>query len=484
MSGLPTEQEGHTLARGLSNRHLQLIAIGGAIGTGLFMGSGKTISVAGPSVILVYAVIGFFLYFMMRAMGELLLSNLNYRSFTDLATDLVGPWAGFMVGWSYWFCWIVTGVADVVAVAGYLKQLQEYEGWSTTPLWIPGLVMIVLLLVLNLVAVRLFGELEFWFSMIKIIAILALVLTAAWLLVSQKELVGGGTASLGHMFNDGGFFPTGGQGFLAGFQIAVFAFVGLELVGTAAAETKDPRKNLPKAINSIPLRILFFYVLGLVSIMTIIPWRQAVAGESPFIAAFGLVGFSGAFVGVTLVVMSSATSSANSGMYSTARMLFGLADQGAAPRLFSVLSSNKVPARALLVSCSILLLGIPLLYASPSIGAAFDVVTTVSSVLFMFVWSMILFSYMAYRKRFPERHAESKFKMLGGVPMCYAVLAFFLFLVVIFTFKEDTRTGLLATIPWFVVLVVGYFAIAKNPRHLAHVEEHRQMMARPIDENL
>jgi len=260
------------LHRGLGNRHLQLIAIGGAIGTGLFMGSGKTISLAGPSILLVYAIIGFFLFFLMRAMGELLLSNLEYKSFRDIAEHILGPWAGFFAGWTYWFCWIVIGVADLTAVTAYVQYW-----WPDVPKWLAATALIALLLSLNLIAVRLFGEIEFWFALIKIVAIVALIAVAAVMLFTGFTSPDGHVASLSNLVNDGGFFPTGAVGFLAGFQIAFFAFLGIELVGTAAAETKDPVRTLPKAINAIPLRVMLFYILALAAIMTV----NSVAFDQP-----------------------------------------------------------------------------------------------------------------------------------------------------------------------------------------------------------
>ena len=202
----PGAEEPH-LERRLTNRHLQLIAIGGAIGTGLFMGSGKTISLAGPSVIFVYMIIGFFLYFVMRAMGELLLSNLHYKSFADFAADLIGPWAGFFTGWTYWFCWIVTGIADIVAITGYIGFW-----WPDLALWIPALSAILLLLVLNLPSVKAFGEMEFWFAIIKIVAIAALIITGLLMVMRGFVSPSGSVAQLSNLWNDGGFFPNGFNG--------------------------------------------------------------------------------------------------------------------------------------------------------------------------------------------------------------------------------------------------------------------------------
>ena len=357
-----TPAEPDHLQRGLSNRHIQLIAIGGAIGTGLFMGSGKTISLAGPSVILVYGIIGFMLFFVMRAMGELLLSNLNYKSLRDAVSDILGPTAGFICGWTYWFCWIVTGMADVVAITGYTQYW-----WPDIALWIPGALTILLLLGLNLVAVRLFGELEFWFAIIKLVAITALILVGAVMVISRFQSPDGDIAAVSNLIDHGGFFPNGITGFLAGFQIAIFAFVGVELAGTAAAETKDPEKNLPRAINSIPIRIVVFYILALAVIMMVTPWDKVHSDSSPFVQMFALAGLPAAAGIINFVVLTSAASSANSGIFSTSRMLFGLAREGQAPKRWGILSRNQVPARGLLFSVACLLPSLAILYAGASV---------------------------------------------------------------------------------------------------------------------
>ncbi|MEC3886876.1 D-serine/D-alanine/glycine transporter [Xanthomonas campestris] len=440
------------LQRSLSNRHLQLIAIGGAIGTGLFMGSGRTISLAGPSILFVYLIIGVMLFFVMRAMGELLLSNLDYKSFIDFSTDLLGPWAGFFCGWTYWFCWIITAIADVIAIAAY----AQFWFPELAP-WVPAVLCVLLLLALNLVTVKLFGEMEFWFALIKIIAICALIITGAGLVMWGFRSPSGHMASLSNLWNDGGMFPMGIGGFFAGFQIAVFAFVGIELVGTTAAETANPQRNLPKAINSIPVRILIFYVLALIAIMAVTPWRQVVADKSPFVELFVLAGVPAAASLINFVVLTSATSSANSGIFSTSRMLYGLAEERNAPRGFAKLTRAAVPARGLLFSCICLLLGAMLVYLIPDLVTAFTLVTTLSAVLFMFVWSLILCAYIAYRRKRPEQHATSAFKMPGGVLMCYVCLAFFAFIIVLLTLQPDTLHALLVSPLWFLVLAIAYW---------------------------
>jgi len=454
----PPAEEQH-LQRNLTNRHIQLIAIGGAIGTGLFMGSGKTISLAGPSIIFVYMIIGFMLFFVMRAMGELLLSNLNYKSFIDFSADLLGPWAGYFTGWTYWFCWVVTGIADVVAIAAYTQFW-----FPDLPQWIPALTCVAVLLSLNLVTVKMFGELEFWFALIKIVAILGLVATGLYMVISGFESPSGRTAQLANLWNDGGMFPNGLMGFFAGFQIAVFAFVGIELVGTTAAEAKNPERTLPRAINSIPIRIIVFYVLALIAIMAVTPWRDVVPGKSPFVELFVLAGLPAAASIINFVVLTSAASSANSGVFSTSRMLFGLAQEGDAPRAFEKLSRRAVPANGLYFSCTCLLLGAVLIYLVPDVVEAFTLVTTVSAVLFMFVWTLILLSYLSYRKRRAALHQASKYKMPGGRFMCYVCLVFFAGILVLLSLEDDTRAALLVTPIWFVLLAVTYQGV-RSKRH-------------------
>ena len=454
----PREDHGR-LERGLGNRHLQLIAIGGAIGTGLFMGSGKTISLAGPSVLLVYATVGFMLFFVMRAMGELLLSNLGYKSFRDAVSDLLGPAAGFAIGWTYWFCWIVTGIADVVVIAGYVRFW-----WADLPAWIPALLTVGLLLGLNLLAVKAFGETEFWFAIVKIVAIVALIVVGVVMVAVSFREPTGAHAAVANLWNDGGIFPNGFMGFLAGFQIALFAFVGIELAGTAAAETKDPMTTLPRAINTIPVRIVVFYVASLAVIMMVTPWRLVSPDESPFVSMFALAGLPAAASIINFVVLTSAASSANSGIYSTSRMMYGLALEGSAPKAWARLSRNSVPARGLVFSVLCLLPGIVLLYAGSSVMEAFTLVTTVSAVMFMVVWAMILIAYLVYRRRRPQLHAASSFKMPAGVAMSWVVLAFVATMVGVLLLEADTRAALLVTPVWFVALGAVWHLRARRSR--------------------
>lgn len=443
-----------TLERGLSNRHIQLMAIGGAIGTGLFLGSGIGIHKAGPSILLVYVVVGLMLFVMMRAMGELLLSNLGYRTFQDFAADYLGEWARFFIGWTYWLCLISIATADVVGIQTYSRFW-----WPTLPGWVPMVIAVLFVLALNLIAVRAFGEAEFWFALIKVLTILALIAVGVVLIVIGFTSPSGNTASVTHLWDDGGFFPNGFIGFLGGFQIAIFAFAGIELIGTTAAEAKDPERNLPKAINQVPLRILFFYVLALGVIMCVTPWSEIEPDESPFVALFILIGFAGAAGVINAVVLTSATSAANSGFYSSSRMVYGLSTTRQAPAGFSRLTRTAVPGRALILSCVVVLLG-------GSLGVVFDdafqLVTAVSSILFIFVWSIILIAYLVYRKRRPDLHASSSYRLRWGIPLSWTVLGFFAAMIAILALFEDTRLPLLWTPLWFVGLSAAWWIVKRR----------------------
>jgi D-serine/D-alanine/glycine transporter len=304
-----------------------------------------------------------------------------------------------------------------------------------------------------------------------VVAIVALILTGAVMIATHFTSPNGAEANLANMWNDGGMFPHGMFGFILGFQIAIFAFAGIELVGTAAAETKDPEKNLPRAINSIPVRVLLFYVGALVVIMAVNPWRTIDAASSPFIGMFTLAGLGIAAVVINLVVLTSAASSANSGIYSTSRMIYGLAQDGNAPKAFGKLSVRKVPQNALLFSCIFLLAGLVLLYAGDSVIGAFTIVTSVASVLTMFVWSMILISYIVFRRRRPALHAASKFKMPGSAFMPYVVLAFFVFMLVALAQADDTRLALFVAPVWFLLLGAAWHFNRKTPLQQARIVE-------------
>ena len=451
-----THGDGRTLKRRLENRHIQLIAISGAIGTGLFMGSGKMIALSGSSIILVYAIIGFFVFCIMRAMGEMLLANLEMGSFAELVHHYLGPRAGFILAWSYWLSWVVVAVGDVVVVAGFLQYW-----YPNLPTWIPAFSTMFLLLVLNMLAVKAFGEVEFWFGLIKIIAIVALVVTGLVMVATSYTSPAGVTASFSHLVAPGVVMPHGILGFLAGFQIAIFSFVGTELLGTAAAEAHNPEKTLPKAINTIPLRILLFYVTALACIISVISWANVPANRSPFVELFLLGGLPAAAGMINFVVMTSAASSANSGVYSGSRMLYGLSHNKQAPQAFGRLSGSGTPARALVFSGLCMAIALTLLFAIPDIMVIFTLVSTISAVMVIVTWSLILLSYFAYRRSNPEAHVRSTFKLPGGKFTAGISLAFLMFVLCLLALEPDTRTALYVMPLWYIGLLLAYRYNAK-----------------------
>ncbi|UTG99406.1 amino acid permease [Macrococcoides canis] len=442
------------LQRALSNRHIQLIAIGGAIGTGLFLGAGKSINFAGPSILLTYLVIGLFLFLFMRGLGELLLSNTNYHSFTDIARDYLGDFMGYITGWTYWFCWVVTGMAEVTAVAKYVQFW-----WPDFPTWASSLICIVVLMGLNLLTAKLFGELEFWFAIIKVITIIALILVGIILIVIGFETKFG-HASLTNLWSHNGIFPNGMNGFLLSFQMAIFSFVGIELIGVTAGEAQDPEKTLPRAINSVPIRIVLFYIGSLIIIMSVTPWDKIDPNESPFVKFFGLIGIGFAASLINFVVITSASSSCNSGIFSNSRMLFGLSKNFSKGDNSFFQRTNKagVPANAVVFSSVLLLISVLLNYIIPNANAVFTLVTTVATVFFIVVWSIIMFAYLKYLKTRPELHKQSTYKMPGGKIAAYIVLAFFAFVFLLLFMAEDTRMGLFVSPLWFILLAIMYYA--------------------------
>lgn len=445
--------EQQELKRGLKNRHVQLIAIGGTIGTGLFLGSGKAIQLAGPSIIFAYFIIGVAAFFLMRALGELLLSNTNYQSFTDFAVDYIGPWAGFITGWTYWFCWIMTAMADIIAVGVYVRY------WFNIPQWVPALIILVLLLGLNLLTVKLFGELEFWFALIKVITILALIAIGLILLIMGFRTETG-MVSVTNLWAYGGLFPHGLTGFLYSFQMVLFAFAGVELIGVSAAETADPQKNIPSAINKIPIRILFFYVGALFIILCISPWNQLNASSSPFVRTFSIVGIPIAAGIINFVVLTSAASACNSGLFSTSRILYNLSSHHDGPAKLAKLNKNHVPSNALFSSAIVLSLGALLSKLIPE--QAFSIVTTISAICFIWVWGIILISHIRYTKSRPDLRKKSTFKAPFTPFINYVLLALFVFILIIMYFAEATRLSLLLTPIWFILLLIFYFLKRKN----------------------
>ena len=434
-------------ARKLKSRHIQLIALGGTIGTGLFLGSGKSIHLAGPSIVLAYLLTGGICFLLMRAMGELLLSDLKTHSFIDFIAKYLGKEVGFVAGWTYWICWITIAMADVTATGMYIQYW-----FPDIPRWLPGLIVIAILLGLNLITVGLFGETEFWFALVKILAIVALIMAGiVMVIVGFKTPLG--HASLGNLVNYGGFFPKGIKGFLMSFQMVTFGFIGIEMIGVTASEAENPTKVIPKAINEIPTRIIIFYVGSLLALMSIYPWTKISTTDSPFVQVFGDIGISAAAGVINFVVLTAAASACNSSLFSTGRMLFSLnyGKEGKFAQKMSSLSRTQVPANGLIFSAVVIALAVIAEFIVPNASVVFTFISSVATVCFLFIWGAIVLAHLRYRKSLQKQGQKNlvSFKLPLFPVANYLILLFLAFVGVIMCFDQTTFYALLAALIWF-----------------------------------
>lgn len=443
-------ENNQNLERGLKNRHVQLLAIGGAIGTGLFLGAGRSIHLAGPSILLAYLITGVLLFCVMRALGELLLSNLGHHSFVDFVYEYFGDRAAFITGWTYWFCWISLAMADLTAVGMYMQYW-----FPAVPQWIPSLIALIFLTGMNMAAVKYFGEMEFWFALIKVVAIVGLICLGGVLIYSEFTSPSGVRASLSNLWSHGGFFGNGAEGFILSFQMVVFAFTGIELVGLTAGETKDPAKVIPQAIDNIPIRVIIFYVGALIVIMSIYPWDAIDPAKSPFVQVFSAAGIIAAGSIVNFVVLTSAASACNSGIFSTSRMVYSLSKEKNAPSFMGRLAfPRNVPENAVVFSAIVIFSAVIMSYIMPE--SVFVIITSISTFCFIYIWAMMVLCHMKYRKLNPEAAKKATFKMPLYPVMNYIILAFFAFVLGVLALNEETRVALFFTPVWFIMLAVIY----------------------------
>lgn len=437
------------LQRVLKDRHIQMIAIGGAIGVGLFLGAARAIEKAGPGLVFSYAIGGIVIFFIMRALGELLLYRPVSGSFTSYAERFVSPFAGFATGWSYWFMWVVVGMAEITAVAVYI-----HYWFPTIPQWIPALITLVVLYAANMIAVKIFGELEFWFALIKVITIVALIAIGLVIILFGVSPLGP-TASFSNLWNYGGLTPFGILGVVLTLQIVMFAYQGVELVGVTAGEAENPEKVLPSAVNNVIWRILIFYIGALVIIMSLVPWNQLNPGQSPFVLVFEKIGIRAAPDVINFVVITAAASSCNSGIFSTGRMLYTLAQFGQAPSFLGKVSNNHVPAAGITFSAILMLIGVLLNYVVPE--QVFVWVTSISLVGSLWTWAIIMIAHLGYRKavRAGEVKAVS-FRMPGAPYANWLCVAFLILVAVFLSLDPGTRVALYVAPVWFALLWVGY----------------------------
>ena len=443
------------LNRSLQERHIQLIALGGAIGVGLFLGSASAIEKAGPGVVLAYIIAGIAIFFVMRALGELTVEYPVSGSFSAHAYQVLSPLAGYVSGWNYWYVWVVTCMAEITAVGVYVHL------WlPDLPQWISCLVALGLMTCANLFSVKAYGEFEFWFALIKVVTIIFLIFTGVGMIVFGLGN-DGIPVGISNLTEHGGFLPHGIGGVFDTMLMVLFAYVGIEIIGVTAGEAADPEKNLSAAIDKVLYRILLFYVLALLIIMSIYPWDQLGHQGSPFVMVFEKLGITAAGHVINFVVITAALSSCNSGIYSTGRMLYNLSLQGKAPKMFSAVSSNKVPYKALGVSVVFMLIGVVLNYFLPA--TVFEIITSVSAFACMVTWIMIICCQLSFRKKLgPEGYKTVRYKMPFAPYSNYFTLAFFAIVLISALFQPNTRIGIISTVIWLVILVAMYYIVGFN----------------------
>lgn len=454
------------LKRGLKNRHIQLIALGGAIGTGLFLGSAGVLKSAGPSMILGYAIAGFIAFLIMRQLGEMIVEEPVAGSFSHFAHKYWGGYAGFLAGWNYWVLYVLVGMAELTAVGKYIQFW-----WPEVPTWVSAVVFFVAVNLINTLNVKFFGETEFWFAIIKVVAIIGMIVLGCYLLFSGT---GGPQASISNLWDHGGFFPNGGMGLLMAMAFIMFSFGGLELVGITAAEASEPRKVIPKAINQVVYRILIFYVGALTVLLSLYPWDQLLqtlgaSGDaysaSPFAQIFSLIGNDTAAHILNFVVLTAALSVYNSGVYCNSRMLFGLAEQGDAPKALMKLNKQGVPLRALGISALVTLLCVVINYVAPKDALVLLFALVVASL--MINWALISLTHIKFRKAMGEQGVVPSFKTFWFPFSNYLCLAFMLVIVGVMLAIPDMRPSVYAMPVWVGILFLAYWLRSRKNKALA-----------------
>ena len=452
----PGEETENGMVRGLQNRHVQLIAIAGTIGTGLFLGAGRSLSLTGPSIILVYMLTGAFMYLMMRAIGEMLYMDPDQHTFINFITKYIGKGWGYFSGWSYWVSLVFLGMAEITAVSNYVQLW--FPNW---PAWQIQIIFLALLSCVNLIAVKVFGEVEFWFGMIKIVTILALIATGIFMVTTNFETPAG-HASLTNITNGFQMFPNGWVKFVMAFQMVFFAYQAIEFVGITTSETANPRQVLPKAIKEIPIRIVIFYVGALLAIMAIFPWQQLPVNKSPFVTVFQMVGIKWAAGLINFVVLTAAASSLNSTLYSTGRHLYQIAKETPNSKVMNRLKLNSlsrmgIPSRAIIFSAIVVAVS-AFINVLPGVSDAFALITASSSGVYIAIYILTMLSHLKYRKSkefMPDGFVMPAYKVLNPL-----TIVFFLFVFVCLFLQESTYIGAIGATIWIIL-----FGIYSNWKH-------------------
>ncbi len=448
-------KDNNELQRGLGARQMRMIALGGTIGVGLFMGATSTIKWTGPSVIFAYLIAGIFLFLVMRAMGEMVYLHPTSGSFANFASDYIHPVAGYLTAWSNVFQWVVVGMSEVIAVGEYMNYW-----FPDLPQWIPGVIVVALLAGANLVSVKAFGEFEFWFAMIKVVTII-LMIVAGFGLIFFGLGNGGEAIGLSNLWSHGGLMPNGWIGFFFALSIVIGSYQGVELIGITAGETKDPQKNIKSAVNGVIWRILIFYIGAIFVIVTVYPWDELGNIGSPFVATFAKVGITFAAGLINFVVLTAAMSGCNSGIFSASRMSLNLSQKGMLPKFFGKVMKNGVPIWTVLAIATGILIGALLNVILPlfikGADSVFVYVYSASILPGMVPWFMILISHLRFRKNHPEEVEGHPFKMPGGAFTNYITMAFFIMVLIGMLFNKETVVSVVIGIVFLLFMTMFFF---------------------------
>ena len=450
--GLTAEDAGyhHTL----KPRQLQMIAIGGAIGTGLFLGAGGRLHNAGPGLFLVYLICGGFVFLILRALGELVLHRPSSGSFVSYAREFLGEKAAYVAGWMYFLNWAMTSIVDSTAIATYFHYWKAFDA---IPQWLIALIALAIVLSMNLISVTLFGELEFWAALIKVVALVTFLVVGTVFLAGRFK-VDGQSTGFSVIADHGGLFPTGLLPLVVVTSGVVFDYAAVELVGTAAGETAEPHKIMPRAINSVIFRIALFYVGSLVLLGLLLPYSAYKPGESPFVTFFSKIGFEGAGTLMNVVVLTAAFSSLNAGLYSTGRILRSMAMNGSAPKFTGVMSKRGVPYGGICLTASIGLLGVVLNGVVPA--QAFEIVLNMAALGIIASWATIVICQLQlFRWSQRGEMVRPAFRMWGAPYTGYATLAFLAAVLVLMAFDKPVGTWTVATLVLIIpALILGWYA--------------------------
>jgi L-asparagine permease len=442
-------------SKSLKARHINMIAIGGAIGTGLFLGAGGRLADAGPSLAIAYAVCGVFAFLVVRALGELILYRPSSGAFVSYAREFLGEKGAFVAGWMYFLNWATTGIADITAVATY----THYWGMFTdVPQWVIALIALAVVLTVNLISVKFFGELEFWFAIIKVGALVCFMAIGIFLLVTRQP-VDGHVPGPSLLTDHGGIFPNGLIPMLLVVQGVVFAYASVELVGVTAGETDRPEEIMPKAINSIMWRVGLFYVGSVVLLAMLLPWGSYSAGESPFVTVLSNIGVPAAGGVMNLVVLTAAMSSLNSGLYSTGRILRSMAMSGSAPKFTGVMSRSQVPYGGILLTSGFCVLGVGLNFLVPS--QAFEIVLNFAAIGILSTWSMIMVCHLMFWRKTQAGQAVRPSYRLPGSPWTEVVTLVFLASVLVLMWADEGpgRVTVMCLPLIAAALVAGWYTV-------------------------